>query len=309
VATYGSGYCDILNAFDHFGPLFDELFGEGDTGVWEDVLDGLKNDPNGPQIDLRSEMISQLADRVTVISDFKLPVTASSERLLFALETKSPAAVAAAMEKTLKDDEEVRRRELEGYVIWEIVPKQARPAPRIRLELPALGPGFDGPQQPGQQQDDRGEPFFPNASITVAHGQLMVASHFDFLVKILTPDERRGKALQQSVDWLIVKSTLDKLGAHDVFLRTFSRTADEYRATYELIREGKLPESETMLARLLNTVFGAPEAGEYRKPELDGSQLPEFGFVRRYLGPAGVFGVSEENGWFIKGFALPNQGL
>ena len=34
VATYTTLYVDILNAFDNFGPLFDELFGEGEKDVW-----------------------------------------------------------------------------------------------------------------------------------------------------------------------------------------------------------------------------------------------------------------------------------
>jgi hypothetical protein len=306
VATYSCGYCEVLNAFDHFGPLFDELFGEGEQGVWEDVKDGLKNDPNGPQIDLREEMVSQLANRVTVISDNKLPISTTSERLLFAVQTKDEAAVAAAMEKTLKDDKEVRRREFNGHVIWETIPEEARPTPQIRLELPALGGGHRRDEE--RQDEEVAEPLFPNASVTVAHGNLMVASHYDFLIKILTPVEER-ETLQRNIDWMIVDSTLKKLGAGEDCARTFSRTADEYRAAYEMIRQGKMPQSESMLGRVLNTAFGEPNTGEFRQPEIDGSKLPDFEYVRRNLGPAGMFGVSEENGWFFKGFALPNQGL
>ncbi len=62
VATYTTLSIDILNAFDNFGPMFDELFGEnGETGLWADVLQSLKDDPSGPQIDLRREMIQYLA--------------------------------------------------------------------------------------------------------------------------------------------------------------------------------------------------------------------------------------------------------
>ena len=35
VATYTTLYVDILNAFDNFGPLYDEIFGEGEKGVWK----------------------------------------------------------------------------------------------------------------------------------------------------------------------------------------------------------------------------------------------------------------------------------
>jgi hypothetical protein len=210
------------------------------------------------------------------------------------------------MEKTLKDDKEVRRREFNGYVIWETIPEEARPTPEVRLEIPALGGRF--PRDEERLDEEEAEPLFPNASVTVAHGNLMVASHYDFLIKILTPVEER-EALARNIDWMIVDSTLKKLGAGTDFARTFSRTADEYRAAYEMVRQGKMPQSQSMLGRVLNTAFGEPDTAEYREPEIDGSKLPDFEYVRRNLGPAGMFGVSEENGWFFKGFALPNQGL
>ena len=68
-----------------------------------------------------------------------------------------------------------------------------------------------------------------------------------------------------------------------------------------------MPESETMLGRMLNTVFGAGKKGVLRKQEVDGSKLPEFDAVRSHLGTAGGFGVSEENGWFLKGFMLSKK--
>ena len=97
-------YFDILNGFDNFGPLFDELFGQGEAGVWQEVLDGLKDDPKGPQIDLREELIKHLGQRVSMLTDYQLPITTTSERLLFAIEVKNAKAVAAAIEKLFKND-------------------------------------------------------------------------------------------------------------------------------------------------------------------------------------------------------------
>ena len=65
-----------------------------------------------------------------------------------------------------------------------------------------------------------------------------------------------------------------------------------------------MPESETMVGRVLNTIFGAGKKGVIRKAEVDGSKLPDYDYVRRYLGPAGVEVTSEPTGWFVKGFRL-----
>jgi hypothetical protein len=60
-----------------------------------------------------------------------------------------------------------------------------------------------------------------------------------------------------------------------------------------------------MLGRVLNTLFGAAKKGVPRKQEVDPQKMPDYEFVRRFLGPAGMHAVSEPDGWFLKGFMLP----
>jgi hypothetical protein len=68
-----------------------------------------------------------------------------------------------------------------------------------------------------------------------------------------------------------------------------------------------MPESETMLARVLNALFGEGKKGVVRTQRIDGRQLPDYQVVRRYLGPAGFQARSEPTGWFLKGFTLSKQ--
>ena len=300
IATYMTGYVDIANAFDNFGPMFDELFGEGETGVWDDVLEGLEKDKHGPQINLKKELIDQLENQVTVVTDYELPITTSSERILIAIKVRDEPAVAKALEKMLKADDTVQMRVLADRIIWEAVPREKPQVPSISLVMPGEEPISE------DQSSGRGaEPVFPNAAITVANGQLYIASHLDFLVKILQDREQR-ETLGATVDFQVIGEKVERFGSqHCAWV--FSRTDQEYRATYELIRAGKMPESETMLGRTLNTLFGAGRKGVLRQQEIDGSKLPEFEVVRRYLGTAGSFGVSEDSGWFLKGFMLSEE--
>ena len=130
---------------------------------------------------------------------------------------------------------------------------------------------------------------------------MLVASHIDFLVKIL----QGGKPLAEAIDYRIVDDALRKLTPSAYCVQSFSRTDEEYRPTYELIRLGKMPESETMFGRLLNVMFGAGKKGVVRKQKIDGSELPDYQVVRRHLGPAGLFVVTEDQGWYVLGFMLP----
>ena len=276
------------------------------TGLWEDVLVSLREDPHGPQLDLREDLIAHLGQRVAVMSDYELPITTTSERLLFAIETTQPGKVAEAIAKSMKNDPTARRREVHGYEVWEMVEEPAETAsPDVSYgELPSLPP-LDDPLQPSddQEEPEEEERLLPHAAVTVAHGNLLVSSHLDFLVRFLDPDQPQ-RPLSGDIDYRIVARTLDRLGIEQRCLQSFSRTDEEYRPTYALIRQGRMPESETLLARMLNTVLGSGRREELRKQRIDGSKLPDFEVVRRYLGPAGAVITSEPNGWFAKGVIL-----
>ena len=305
VATYTTSFIDISNAFQNLGPLADEYIGE--PGAWNDVLEGIREDKHGPQVDLEIELIDQLGSQVTIVTDFEMPITTTSERILIAIEVKDEAAVAKAIERLLEADDTVVLRSIPGresLKIWEKLPPKEKPLMISLDAIPSL-PGEDPLAPEPTEEDEEGPDVFPNAAITVANGQLYISSHLDFLVDILEKREERD-TLATAVDFQVISQKLEELG-DERCAGVFSRTDKEYRATYELIRQNKMPESETMLGRMLNTIFGAGKKGVLRKQEVDGSKLPEFDFVRRHLGTAGGFAVSEENGWFLKGFMLSKE--
>ncbi|MEN6405825.1 MAG: hypothetical protein ABFC77_05065 [Thermoguttaceae bacterium] len=311
IATYTTFYFDILNAFDNFGALFDEFVAQGEEGTWKnDVLPGLKDDPNGPQIDLRKDLIGQLGQRVSILTDYQLPITTTSERLLFAVEAKNPKAVARAFEKLMKNDPTAKRREVNGQVIWEIVEDEspALDAPMVTFDnVPAVAPAHPVKKHKKSKDDDEEEDkeqrLLPHAAFTVWQGNLLIASHIDFLLKVIAP-AKKPEQLRQDVDYLLVDEEIARQEPKAKCLRTFSRTDEEYRPTYELIRQNKMPESEGLMAKLLNGLFGEGKKGEVRTQRIDGRQLPDYQVVRRYLNPAGFQVTSEPDGWFLKGFTL-----
>lgn len=301
LATFSIGYCNILKGFDNIGPVFDQTVGEGEEGVWADVLESLKEDPNGPQIDLREEFFKHLGQRVTIVTSYQLPITPTSERMLIAIEVNDEKAASKGLDKMFQFEERFRSREHKGHVIWEGLPEEKAEVPRIEL---GGVPRVD--QEELTEQREEVQPLFPNASLTVYKGHLLIGSHFDYLTAILDLEEDHD-SLARNPAFLQVMETIDKIGGQTSCWRFFSLTDEEYRATYELIRQGKMPEGQTMLARVLNAFLAPPEKGAVRKQRIDGSKLPDYEIVRRHLGPAGLFVKTEENGWFIKGFTLPKK--
>ena len=308
VATYTTFYFDILNAFDHFGSLFDELFWQGETGGWAETLEGLEKDPNGPQINLRKELIEHFGQRVSVLTDYQMPITTASERLLLAIEVKDAKAVAAALVKLLKNDPTFKRRDQNGLTIWEAVEDETPEpvAPDISFgEVPAVAPAHPAKKKKkgDEEEEEERKRLLPHAAVTVWQGHLMIASHKDFLLKVIAP-AAKPETLRDAVDYRLVHEDLEKFQPKKKCFRFFSRTDEEYRPTYELIRQNKMPESESLFARLLNVLFGEGKKGAARRQQIDGSQLPKYDVVSRYLGPAGMQVTSEPEGWFLKGFTL-----
>jgi hypothetical protein len=318
IATFQVLNIRVASAFEGAGSVVDALARES---VFEDIIKDIRDNQDGPMIDIRGEVLSRLADRALIMTDYQLPITPKSERTVIAVGAKDPAGLAKVVNQAMAKDTTAHKREFRGHTIWEIIEQDPdadlRPA---RVDVPEIGPA--------KEKDDEEEEKFkiPNSAITVAHGHLLRATHIDFLKKVLEQADG-GKPLGESVDFQLVAAEIEKLTAGaENSVRFFSRTDEEFRPTYELIRAGKMPQSETMFGRVLNRLFTnepspAKNAAkkkdaktakrdkqkEPRKQQIDGHQLPEFDLVRRYLGPAGGFATTTEDGFFITGFTLPKQ--
>ena len=299
LATFVSINVDTKNAFENSKTLVNQIVGDE---VFEDVLESIKTDENGPKIDIRRDLIGYLGNRITFLSDLQLPITPKSERLLIAVETHDEKHMAGVIKAWMETDPDTRRREIAGHVVWEIVDEKAE-LPMVTIENSPLDNELTRAQEE-EQEEERALP--PNSAVTVAYGQLFVATHIDILIKVLTEYEN-GPKLAGSADYVRVDAEIAKLAQPEQFGRAFTRTDEAYRGAYELLRTGKMPESESLMGKMLNSMLGDGKEGVLRPQRLDGSKLPEFDMVRRYLGPAGMTMTSEETGWLLTGFTLTKE--
>lgn len=297
VSTYASFYIDPLNAFDKFETLFDEIYGE--EGVWKDTLRSIEEDPNGPGINLRRDLVAHLGQRASVITDYELPITPASQRRLLAIEVKNVKKLVAAIEKQMSGDPNATKRKIGEYDVWEIVPEED-----AEVELDIQEGDDDEDDEPGIAMARPG--VLTRSAVTVADGYLLVSSHVSMLEKVLT-NVATHEQLIADADYKLVQTELANLKVDKCAARGFSRTDQQLRVSYELFRQGKMPEADTFLGHFLNLLLGEEKEGVTRKARLDGAKLPDFKVVEHYLGPAGSFAVSEQDGWFLQGFTLGKQ--
>jgi len=306
VASYLSFNWKMREAFDHSETLVDAIV--NDKGAFKDIWLNLKTDVNGPMIDVYKEFLDHLGTRATLLSDVKLPVDVKSERLMAIIDLKAPESakvIEKTLEKAFKDDPQAKKRVFRGQAIWEITQNEELAE---ETELMIEGAGFVSTEAPKDKEEKKAdeEPKLPNMALSVHLDHLIVSTHVDFVQDFIA-FQGMGPGLVQQDDYQRVKTALAGLGSASDSFHFFSRTDESYRATYELLKQGKLPEAETMLARLLNAFLGPKEEGVIRKQEIDGSKLPDFELVKKYLGPGGVFGQTEDNGWWIVGCLLKKQ--
>jgi hypothetical protein len=303
VASYLTFNWKVKDAFEFSATLVDAFLGE--SGTFKEVWDNLKIDPNGPMIDIRKELIDLLGERVTLLSDVKVPVDLKSERLMVLAEVTRPEIVAKTLEKAFKDDPTAKKRVIGGQVIWELTQEEGIAED---TELMIEGAGFvskdEAKAEEEAEEEDADDRVLPNLALTVHKGHLIVSTHVEYVAEFIERDKAGAAGLAKSPDFVRVDAAIKRLGSASDSFRFFTRTDEAYRATYELVKQNKLPQAETLLAHLLNALVSSKEEGAGRKQSIDGSKLPAYDLVKKYFGPGGFYVQSEKDGWLVVGCLL-----
>jgi len=305
LATFTSLNWEILNGFNYATSLVDEIVDSED--FVDAVLDSFKTDKSGPMIDIRAELLAFADDHIVIFSDFDLPIQTDSERILVGIRIKDRKQVEKALEKLWKADAQAEKIQIGDHVVWQIIPEEDEDVPDLILGAPGI-PGLNDSDDASE-----GDIKLPNAAMTVAQNgdeppYLLVATQIELLRKVLQKQPALAQ-LGAAADFRFVHQKLEALGAGNDSLLFFSRTDEEFRSAYELIKHGKMPQAESMLGKVLNRLLGPEEKNVIRKQEIDGKNLPNYQVVRRYLGPSGLFITPTDTGWFVTGVMVSKQKL
>ena len=307
VSGWTSLQFDLRNAFVTVESLVDDIVGE--KGVYDDVIASVKEDPDGPQIDLEKDLVACLGSRATLITDHTTPIGDDSERLLIAVEAVDPERVAATVAKSMSIDPDMAKIDVQGNVAWELIDRSMA-IPQLEVELPGGAvPHADHDEDTHRRRTklrERDEKLLPHSVVTVAQGHLFIASHRDILERVLAT-KGDVEALGSAMDYTQVATELNRLLPGKAATRSFAREDEAIRPAYEMLRQGSMPKSKSLTGQVLNGILGDGKPGTVRTQRLDGSTLPDFEMVRRYFGTAGVGMQSLPDGWYITGVTLPRS--
>src|SRR5262249_36809261 len=119
ISSWGTVCFDMVNGYDSFETLFERLAEEG-PGTFKEIMKSLKDDPDGPQVDIRGEIFEKLTNRFTIVNDATVPPHEKSERFLAGIVLKDAAAsriVANAIRKCFEPDKRFTPRTVAGTLV------------------------------------------------------------------------------------------------------------------------------------------------------------------------------------------------
>ena len=304
IASYTTVNIDLLNAYDNIASLFDAIAGYEDA--FKTMIDRFEKDPFGPKIKFRQQIIMCLGSRLTVINDYLLPISPQSERFMIAIEVKPNMVdtLRDAIGKYVESDG-YKKIKIEGQDAWEFQPAGDETL-TSGYDEGSLLPGID-PQPEDDDAEEEEERLLIRSAVAVTPTYLLIASDVELLRQAFRQQQVATESLKDSFDYTDVMAALNTYGTKQRSSWSFYRIDERLRPGYELLRQGRMPESETFLGRMLNELLTSDDEEDtriLRAQRVEADQLPSFELARRYFGPAGQTVRTDEDGWLVSGVLL-----
>ncbi|WP_162273992.1 DUF3352 domain-containing protein [Mariniblastus fucicola] len=308
-AGYFTATWDIKKAFANVGPLVDAVMGKDS---FEDVLNEMKEVPDF-KVDIR-KMVQSLGNRITVVATTEEPINESSEKMLVGIELVDGVDeewLIQSIGRAVKG----KVKKLAGYT--SVIDDRTESAEDEDLGVKEIEIDFDDDFDDELDDDDDADDKEPAPRVTIfnrrimviRNGFLFICNDKDYLKKILSRKPSSG--FETAGDFTRMGETLDKFtDSKLVRFRMFNRLDQMLKTNYEMMRTGKMAESETFVARMLNQMYGKKADGEKKRvQQIDGSDLPEDydKEIAPFLGQSGWALETTESGWRITGCVLPKE--
>ena len=274
---------DYKQVVQGYGDLFDELSADGEQGVFQDLLEGMRTDPNGPRVDLKRELFWRLGPDTLLVHDFRGERNSANprgSRYLVAARLASTQEVKQTLERFYQGDPGIRRFEAAGCPVWTTTTPDG--------SLFAEG-------------SDRTLPNF--TTVTLSDHELILATDQTMVTDALTVPAGR-EPLLRSGDFTRVAERLAKWRTPQTSLREFTHASARARPTINLLREGKLGVGDCWEAWLLLRWLAGPGGIADDRASAAFRTLPEFDVLRDYFCSGGLTVDASDQGWQVVGFRL-----
>ena len=299
-ASFNRLNLDIENAFWSSESLINEAFGDE---IFKDIIEGIRDDEDGPQIDIAKNVLPNLDDQFILITDNTLPANINAERMLVAIRVRDANAIKLAIRKAMEVEPDASKMDvLPDVEIWRV--QRGEGGDDFDKEL------FGDLELSFEEAGEEPPPLLDHWAIALVDQgpgseapYLMFSSHPDLLVLTAKRIQEGAKGGFATVPLVkAVVTSLTELGGKTPSFDRAVRTKLSLRVKYELLRQGKLKESDSVLASLYRRMF---EDEENSPPDpKNAAKLPPIEEVEKFLPDGGSFFETTDDGWSMTGFFL-----
>lgn len=283
---------NFSDAFPKFKGIVDAYIGDEQ---FDEILDGIKRDPNGPQIDIKQELLPYIGTEFYAINEVVEPITPESKRSLICIKLKDPDnKLTGVLNRYSKSEPGASTEDIGDYRIWKFSNEEEEEEIIEFNQVPGQG----------KEEEEEEKPLLSEWAVSIVDGYFVFASNPETLTKVIA--NAQDKAIQGEFERLetvqAVRAMQKKLVNGNGFSFSEVDLADRsFEMQYELFRQGILPQSRSLLALVLERILKTDKS---KAQELQGNKLPPFEQVKQFFTPTGMVIRTEKDGWGIDGFIL-----
>jgi hypothetical protein len=266
VSSYQTISWDLDAAYSGLNELADQFL----PGALENIERGMQG-PGGETVRFQQDLFGPLGNRVSIIGDFKKPITEESQRSLVAIALSDAKAFQTTLNKLIAiTGANPKKRDFQGTTIYD-------------FEMPEI------PAQPGAPQVDFKGPI----SVAIAKDSLFITTDTELLEQVLRPG---GAALADSSEYqAVAKQFPTKLCGF-----SFNRPDEQARVAYDMFKGGQLKQAVEAANVAGPAATQLPDLAKY----IDPAKIPEFSVFAKYLTDGGNYSTVNEKGLTIHQFSL-----
>ncbi len=198
----------------------------------------------------------------------------------------------------MKGEPDANRVDFKGNTIWQVVHSEDANVTNLNVtNLDADFGNFGAP--PDQAANKAPDPWLSNWAIAVHGDYLMFASHIEMIQEAIEQAQAAPQSpLIKEADFQRVTAAIaEQFGEENGSAWQVIRTSLAYQVQYELFRQGKLMQSQSMLASILDRLLQNEDEMKSKEQKLNGSKLPPFEQISHFLQPSGLKVLTTDAGW------------
>lgn len=300
---------DLREAFPRFKYIVDGYVNS--PGTFDSMIDGIKTDIQGPQIDIVKEVLPLLSSQFFIVTEVTEPITPDSKRSLVAVKLNDPEGkFAEIVDRYGSNEPQGQPLDVPDtkYRIWSFLNE----TDEVEVELDfAAGtkkstpPKEQAKEDAEDESDDSEEPLLEQWAISVVDGYFLFASDAELLLETIERVKSNDQSLFKEPDVARANDVIQRLLGEDSHsLMQIDRTDKSFEMQYELFREGQLSSSRSVAAAILDRILDPKKKNKDKQQKISGNALPSFSEIRSYFMPAGTVSTSSDEGWLIQSVIL-----